>query len=150
VEQVQQQQSVPSWRPDPNAALKRKLERRRSQRGIRRAADQLLQSILTEAEWEEWRRYDSVRVVGSEGGVYEVGVGWEGMLFKIGIDGEPEQKLCCHPSTQYPTGDRMATMILALRTNEAEIIRKANVHHFSDADKQRVRARRAHRLRRVA
>ena len=145
------EQAPVAWgSPNPLRALKERLQRRRKQRGIRESANRLLQSILTDDEWQEWRRYESVRIVGSEGGVYEVGVGWGGMLFKIGIDGEPEKKLCCHPPSSYPTADRVATMILALRADEAEVIRKANVHHFSDNEKLRVKARRAHRLRRVA
>lgn len=146
----QPQPAVWSNSPNPLHALKEKLQRRRKQRGIRESANRLLQLILTDEEWQEWRRYESVRIVGSGGGVYEVGVGWEGMLFKIGIDGEPEKKLCCHPSTRYPTADRVATMILALRADEVGVIRKANVHPFSDNEKLRVKARRAHRLRSVA
>lgn len=126
--------------------LRSRLEMSRRARTVRTAARSLLRSILTEGEWLDWRLHESVRVVGSLGGVYEIGCrGWTGMIHRIGVDGIPTEKLCCHPPSCYPPEDRVATLVLALRTDEGEVLRKANRHRMGEEERRRVAARRLHR-----
>ena len=128
-------------------ATKLRLEKERKARQPREKARTLLRSLLTEEEWQSWREHNSVRLLGSEGGLYEIGCGWAGMLYKLDpATSEPLAKLCCHPPSHFPVEDRVATLVLALRADENDVLHRANVHHFSDEEKRRVRARRAHRL----
>lgn len=128
------------------AARIRALVRKREQRVVDRRAEQLLLSVLTEAQTLDWRRYGSFRVRGSEGGLYEMGCGWAGRLIQLDpVTGEPLRKLCIHPDMSFPLADRLVTLLLHLQTGEAEVVRRANAHAWHDREKERVRLRRFHR-----
>ena len=128
--------------------LKLRLRHARERRRIRANASGLLRTLLTADQWKEYRRFGSVRVAGKDH-VYEVGGGrgWEGMIYKLDFQGVPVAKLCCHPSHDYPTEDRVAAVVLALRSDEDAVIREANVHQFREHEKERVKLRRAFRSR---
>lgn len=131
-----------------------RLKRQRLEvRAAVRAAS-LLKSILTAQQWNDWLRFGSVRIVGKKG-IYDVGAGkgwgeagrgWQGMIYRLDHNGEPQEKLCCHPPSSYPDEDRVAAVVLALRADEDDVLRKANSHAWGDHEKERVRLRRAHRI----
>lgn len=127
------------------AALKSRLERS----PIRKRAAALLRRLLSDDQWRDYEQHESVRVVGSQGGLYEVGHNnWEGMLVKLDPQTEqPIEKLCCHPSASYPAEDRIATMVLALQTDEPSILAKANRHPWKQYERERVEKRRLFRTR---
>jgi hypothetical protein len=143
--------------PAPNPLSKLQILSRRRTRVIRCNAHELLMSILGDYEQREWRHYGSVRILGSEGGLYEVGIGssigcggwggegesWQGMLYGLSLDGNPTHKLCIHASKDYPPEDRAAGLILALRHDEAAVLAKANRHQFTKYEEERVKLRRA-------
>jgi hypothetical protein len=125
--------------------------KRRETRAINERAEALLMRVLDAEEQLEYRRYGSVRVVGSKGSVYEVGRsgvrgspgrGWSGMLYKIAPDGSADKKLCVHPSFNFPCGDRMVALILALRDNEDAVLKLANEHSMCGREKAQVKLRR--------
>ncbi len=111
----------------------------------------LLKSLLTEPEWLEYKEHDSILVLGSDDILYEVGYsGWQGMIYAIGPDGSIAQKLCCHPPHDYPRDDRVAAVMLALRSDAAGVVQKANSYPLCDDEKNMVRRRTQNRLRLVA
>jgi hypothetical protein len=122
----------------------RKMAERRAKKEIERRAKELLESILTPEELEGYRKHGSVRIRGQHG-IYDVGSGWSGMIFMLDHDGEPKYKLCCHPSFNYPTADRIAAVVLALKADEEGVLARANRHMFSEMDRRRVKAWRGHR-----
>lgn len=113
--------------------------------GIRRKAKELLRSILTPSQWTEYCTYGSVRIVGSAGGIYEIGGGWNGMVYKLDIHGNAIAKLCIHPQGNYPIEDSVVALVLNLLHNEPEVLRKANTHQFNEHEQRRVALRRVHR-----
>jgi len=123
---------------------KDEIKRKREAEKKRKRAEALLKSILTIEEWDDYRLYDSVRVRGQKG-IYDIGMGWQGMIYRLDHQGEPMDKLCCHPPGQYPAADRIAAVVLALRADESAVLKEANVHSFYGDEKRRVKARRAHR-----
>lgn len=126
--------------------LKRRIEQRRSIQPVKKRAEELLKSILDDEQQEDWRLHNSVRVHGSDGGLYEIGCGWAGMVYTLDpVTEEPLQKLCVHPSSSYPVGDRVAALVLALQTDEMAILKKGNPHPWGVHEKERVKLRRAHR-----
>lgn len=138
------------WVAQPKLSLKESILKRRDKIRIDRTAEKLLHDILCPEEWLEYRRYGSVRVVGSLGGIYEVGRGgartakhgWSGNVYQLGPAGDPLQKLCVHAGFNFPIADEMVGLILALRTNEQAVLDKANRHRFQPHEKERVKLRR--------
>jgi len=139
--------------PSQERLLRDRLERRRVDRVVEARARSLLRRILTDEEWLDYERHGSVRIVGRLGayevgggsGFGEPGRGWQGMIYRLDAAGEPAEKLCCHPPLEYPLEDRIAAVVLALRTNEEGVLRKANRHAWKPHERERVRLRRAFR-----
>lgn len=137
--------------PQPNRfqVLKEKIVSRRKTRKAKKRGRALLRSIVSDEQWKDYLRYGSIREVG-EHAIYEIGTGWSGHIFKIGLDGEPQLKLCVHMAMgqygkRWIVEDRIAAVLLALRHDEAATVAGANVHHFSVEEKRRVKARRGHK-----
>jgi hypothetical protein len=118
----------------------------RKKRKKRKKAEKLLASILSIEQWREWKLYRSVRVRGSEGGFYEIGPGWSGMVYSLHPEtAEPLKKLCVHPSGAFCIEDRVATLALMIMTDEPKLLATANNHCWNENEMLRVRLRRAHR-----
>ncbi len=144
-------------RPTPAEAkaaeLKRKLLRVRKRRPALVRGKALLRSIVSEEQWKDYLAFGSIREAG-ELAIYELGAGWSGHIYEIGLDGEPTRKLCVHMGigdglTPWVAEDRIAAVLLALRADEAGTVKKACTHRWENHEKERVKARRGHK-RRVA
>lgn len=135
--------------PNPFQVLKQKIKKQRRVRTAKKKGRALLRSICSDEQWKDYLRYGAIREI-CERAIYEVGAEWSGHIYKIGLDGEPQLKLCVHMGVgqagkRWVAEDRIAAVLLALRYDEAVTIAKAGVHHFSDEDKRRVKARRGHK-----
>ena len=135
--------------PNPFQVLKKKIKKQRRVRTAKKKGRALLRSICSDEQWKDYLRYGAIREV-CERAIYEVGAEWSGHIYKIGFDGEPQLKLCVHMGVgqagkRWVAEDRIAAVLLALRYDETVTIAKAGVHHFSDEDKRRVKARRGHK-----
>lgn len=127
----------------PATLKKDELKRTRARRRILANAMTLLDSILSPAQRLEMKRYDSVTVIGSNGGVFRVVRDWHGMLWQLDpVTMNPTQKLCISPSSDFPSGDRMATLILWLQADEAAVLKGANRHPSTERELQRAATRR--------
>jgi hypothetical protein len=116
-------------------------------------AEALLRAIISKEQWEDFRRYGSVRIKGASGAMYEIGSGrggWSGMVYKLDEHGEPIAKLCVHPSWRFPDADRIAALILAISADEEKVLRMANPNAFHEHEKERVKQRRIWKPRLVA
>jgi len=121
---------------------KAEIIRLRERRKALVAAQKLLKHVLSDDEFEEYRRYNCVRVRGKKH-IYEVGVG--NIIYVLDFKGEPLRKLCCHASRSYPAQDRLLAAVLTARADEELILVKGNDNSFLSHEKDQVRARRAHR-----
>lgn len=144
-------------RPTPaeakSAELKRKLLRVRKRRPALVRGKALLRSIVSEEQWKDYLAFGSIREAG-ELAIYELGAGWSGHIYEIGLDGEPTRKLCVHMGignggTPWVAEDRIAAVLLALRADEAGTVAKACLHRWEKNEIERVKRRRGHK-RRVA
>lgn len=103
----------------------------------------LLERVLSPEKWLEYRRHGSVRVTGSVGGVYQVGVGYSDKVYQLDRDMRPVKKLCVGPGHgHYPEGDHVAAVVLALVADELGVLARANVHQMDENEVRRVVARR--------
>lgn len=98
-----------------------------------RARD-LLRSVVTDEQWQEFERDNSITVRGSAGGLYSVVCsGTNGNVRYLSEGGEVLGTLCAHPHDytdegDIPTTDLHAGQVLALATDEQAWLSKANVH----------------------
>ena len=93
--------------------------------------EELLLSMLDENQREALRQDSMFAVIGSHGTVYRIRWGTSGNVDWIKPDGSVGGRLCAHPSMReswLPTADVMLAQVLALRTDEREFCRVANVH----------------------
>lgn len=121
----------------------RDLKARIKTRRKTRVATALLRRLLCERQMQEWDLYRAVRVVGSDGGLFEINPRWCGHLYQLDpVTGEPLRKLCVHPCTSFPVEDRVAALALNLQSDERDVIDRANAHHFSKDEKRAVQRRR--------
>ena len=146
-------QFAPTPRPTKVEELKTKLLRVRKRRPALVRGKALLRSIVSEEQWKDYLIYGSIREVG-ERAIYEIGVGWMGHVYELGLDGEPIRKLCIQMGTgntacPWVAEDRIAAILLALRADEAGTVATAGVHGWMKNERERVKARRGHK-RRVA
>lgn len=101
-------------------------------KAIEAKARDLLALVLSEEELAEYDKYDSVRIRGNLGTLYEVTTIWVGMLYVIDPDAKlATRKLCAGASSEYPKDDRVATLVLALRNDEQAVLDKAIEHAFA-------------------
>lgn len=129
--------------------LKNALKLKRKQRPIVRRASELLRLVLTEKEWQEWRRYRSVQVVGSLGGKYEVGPGWSGRVVELDENYQPVRLICYHVTTEsLPLEDEIAAIVLDIKCDESRLLQCRSGHAKSFRDEKEARkfkSRRIHR-----
>jgi hypothetical protein len=91
----------------------------------RKVAEQLLLSILTRSEREEYRANKSVTVL-SGGSRYRVRMGRAGNIDRLTDDGKVVERLCCHIRDNVPDADNVAAQILYLKHNPTEFLALAN------------------------
>lgn len=130
------------------ARLKQKLRTAGQRRAAKERGLELLRSLVTEEQWQEFRRYGSIRERGRYA-VYEIGCGWSGHVYELSFDGEPLRKLCVQMGIgkgghQWTKGDRIAAVLLALRHDEQGLVKMAGEHRWGKHERERVRARRGH------
>jgi len=135
------------WTDEERVAARVRQNVRDSRRVRATVAEQLkgmdlLRQVLNDLEWEDYRRHGSVRVMGSDEQLYEVGDG--NLVYRIRADGTIEGR-CWHVSHQYCLADRIAGVVLALRADASAYERYGNTNYVSDELANRVRARRAFR-----
>lgn len=127
-----------SRQPTPEE-LQRNNERIRQQQIQREAnrvtaqsrAIDLLLTILPPEQHQRYRENEIIEVVGSHGNLYRIYPGSVGNVHWIKSDGTVGGRLCAHPDMVdgwLPNADIALAQMLALQTNEAEFVRKANVH----------------------
>lgn len=130
-------------REQKQEARKRKIRERREQEEIAARARRLLFTLLSDEEQIDFRRYGSVRIAGKEN-IYEIGESSD-LVTVLDSEGDPQHKLCLHPSLSYPKMDRLAATLLALRFDEAAAVRLGNKHGLGAQERARIIARRGHR-----
>jgi len=124
-------------------SLKEGIKRKRARRRIIQNANTLLESILSPPQRLELKRYDSVTVIGSNGGAFRVVRDWQGGLWQLDpVTMNPVQKLCIHASMDFPSGDRMATLVLWLQADEKAVLAQANRHPSTPEELRKAAARR--------
>ena len=125
------------------ARTKNRILARRRRLPIGEKARDLLKLILTAPEWLEWERFGSVRIFGSEGGRYEINPSWSGHIFRLDPETDaPTHKLCYHPPMALPVEDRVASLVMEMKSNERQILEQANIHTWNQFEKDRVERRR--------
>lgn len=95
-------------------------------------AKELLLSILTPDQIETYENYGYVDIEGNwSGNIYRVDTGTCWNVTRL--DGKDKSrysysgmKMCATPKETLPAGDRLATQILFIQTNEQEFLRVAN------------------------
>lgn len=95
-------------------------------------AGELLLMLLDESQREAYRQGHEFVIIGSHGTVYRIRFGTSGNVDWLKADGTVGGRLCAHPSMNeswLPTEDVMLAQVLALKTDEREFCRIANVHH---------------------
>lgn len=108
----------------------------RRQRDISRTqaisrAEELLLSLLSENQRQQYRLTGIFEVIGSAGTLYRIERGTAGNIVWIKPDGEIGGRLCAHPEMReswLPVQDVAVAQLLALTTDEKAFVRVANVH----------------------
>lgn len=116
---------------------KDRLKRRMKNLRIRRTAEAMLKTLCTPEQWRMWRLRKAIRHVGKSG-IFEINPAWQGELFLLSHEGKAKEKLCIHASHDYPVEDRAATLLLALRADEDDLLKRANRHKFLDKEERRL------------
>lgn len=147
--------------PPPPKAITRgrifSIENYRAEQDKRKARERgldLLRWLLSPEELADLRAHESVRIRGSLGGLYEVGLNRPSLAYKIDPTTlEPMAKLgVCQTAKEYVDEDRVAALVLAFQTDEASACARAVVHTFDEAarERERVKLRRVFRIRNAA
>lgn len=127
--------------PAPRTPAQPTTKRRINQIRAKRRARDLLRSILTEEQWTDWERYQSVQIEVPSGARYEV---VDGLAYLL--QGElAVKKFCWHGVGQYNLEDRIAAFILKLRTDEETFLRQTHHNSWREHEQERVRLRRHRR-----
>ncbi len=94
-------------------------------------AETLLNSVLTPAQRDEYKRLQRFKVYTASGNVYRVERGRQGNLKRVEIDGQGREKvvesLCVHPVARVPDQDTMVAQLLMLQTDEGELRELSNI-----------------------
>lgn len=132
---------IEEQRAEINATMERQrlelIERRHARDEQRQGATSrariLLRSILSQEQWETWEAEQFIEVQGSEGNWFRLRPGSNGNITVFDDDGDIE-RICAHPNLYddhndpLPNEDVLVGQILALRTDENNFRRIANVH----------------------
>lgn len=126
----------PAQQRDPREELIRRNRIRAAQmrsRIKRRAADRvaldLLMSLLTPEQRDEYERLKRFHVVGNDGKVYRLRRGWAGNLDVVENAQSEDviERWCVHPRSSVPAEDNLLAQKLMLETDAGELRRIANV-----------------------
>lgn len=123
-------------------------EQRRSRARVQDRAVELLRALLTPAQLAQYELDGAFEVVGSDGGRYRIRRGVSGNVRLLDPGGEEAAGLCAHPELRVhdddqqfvghlPEADVAVGQMLLLQTDEAEFLRRANVHWGSTAGAHR-------------
>lgn len=123
----------PRWQREELSEPARESARQRevARTAARDRADELLCSMLSAEQRESYRLTGEFIVIGSAGGVYRVSRGSSGNITWLAPDGSVGGRLCAHPDMRegwIPDQDVALAQLLALSTDEAAFVAKANVH----------------------
>lgn len=109
-------------------------------RAQRRRARNLLREILNPEQYRDLASHGSVRVVGSDGGIYDV---CPNEIFQIDAKGEAVVSMCWgHGAAGYCTEDRMGAIILKLMANERTFLSETCRSSITQETRDAVKARR--------
>jgi hypothetical protein len=105
--------------------------------------------VLTPEEQAYFNRFGNLRITGSEGGQYEIGVrsqsgnirplttvkvGVKNFMYSGARTAGPDNLLCAHPSPWTPDGlrlpllDAIATQVLTIKVNEKHFLKTAFIY----------------------
>ena len=113
--------------------LQRRMERDARRNNAQTHARALLRSVLSQEQWDTWEAGHFIEVQGSEGNWFRLIPGYSGNITVFDEQGDIE-RICAHPNLYdrrgdpLPNEDVLAAQILALKTNEINFRRIANVH----------------------
>lgn len=105
-------------------------ERRRLRVEANERAETLLISCLTPEQRESFRKNGYFTVAGSKGGIYQIHRGRLHNIYRLDLQGNKVEEICCAPRMQVPDCDTMLSQKLTLEVDEDELRRKANIWHL--------------------
>jgi hypothetical protein len=115
---------------------KARIQRRQKSLRIRRTAEAMLLSLLTDEQAREWKRRKAIRHVG-RAGIFEINPAFGGELYLLDHAGKAKDKFCVHASRAFPMEDRAAALLLALRADEDVVLQRANRNGWIDDHEKR-------------
>jgi hypothetical protein len=131
---LQPQRTEEEWRAIREENERLRAERDKVQAVARAEARKLLELVLTQEQLASFDRDKFFDVIGSHGTTYRVRHGVSGNISQL-VDGREVSVLCVHPSlydadrgAYLPTEDSIVAQVLALKTDELEVVTRANVH----------------------
>jgi hypothetical protein len=86
----------------------------------------MLMSLLDRGQQAMFLKEEAIIEVAPSGNRYRLRLAITGNIERLNNRGRPIERLCVHPAG-VPVGDVLATQLLLLRTDEAELRRMANI-----------------------
>lgn len=139
VDLAAQERAARRWK---QAELRDRIKRRMQRARQRRVAEAMLRDVLSAEQWRDWQRFRSVRLRGKRG-LFEINPASLGELYLLAPDGKKvAEKFCVHASSAFCVEDRVVALVLALQSDEDEVMRRANRPKVTVEEERRVVARR--------
>lgn len=111
-----------------NRVRAQRLRARVQRRAAAHAADELLTSLMTDEQRDEYQRMARIHVVAPDGKRYRIRRGWAGNLEVIDNEDRPVERWCVHPRVSVPEADNMIAQKLMIESGRADELRRiANV-----------------------
>lgn len=89
-------------------------------------ARELLLSVLSDQQREEYERTKAFRVKAADGKEYRLKHGWAGNVEELDEFGKAIARLCIHPSAAIPEADNLVAQKLMIETDPESFRRIAN------------------------